>query len=587
MQTMPPQTIPLIPETAPFTPDQRMWLNGFLAGLFSRGSVDPEALRCVVPAAALQPLTILFGSQSGTSELLAKRAAKEAGKRGFAATVIDMAAFGADQLAQEKNVLVITSTHGDGEPPDNAKALHSALAGEGAPRLGHIRYSVCGLGDTNYIHFCQAARDFDARFAGLGASRASTRAECDLDYEETFKAWLDSALGVLAAGGASPAAHASVSEIPLPRAVAGESADSARSGKPSRKTPFPGLVVVSRNMNAAGSAKRVHHVEVSVKDSGMAYEVGDALGIVPQNGPEPVADVLAALGCDGEEAVAEPGGSAVSLRRALSELYCLGRPTAELLAYHGIAPSAAGGPHHVLDVLLGPASRMPPGDFVRCLRRLQPRLYSIASSPKAHAEEVHLAVAMLQYEAAGRTRKGVCSSFLAERVVPGQTRVGVFVHSNTAFRPPERDEVPMIMIGPGTGIAPFRAFLEERRATGATGRNWLFFGDQRAGSDFLYRDEILGFHRDGLLTRLDTAFSRDQPEKIYVQHRMIEHASEFYAWLEDGAHVYVCGEAARMAKDVDGALCSVIERAGSKSREDALTYVNSLRASRRYCRDVY
>jgi sulfite reductase (NADPH) flavoprotein alpha-component len=583
------QPVPVIPDTAPFTLEQRAWLNGYLAGLFSRGQVQMTGALPTAGTApatpALKPLTILFGSQTGSAESLAKRVAKEAGKRGFAATAMDMAGFTLEKLAQEQHVLIITSTYGDGEPPDNAKALHAALgaAVEGAatPRLTNLRYSVCGLGDTNYVQFCQCGKDFDGRLEKLGATRASARVDCDLDFEAKFTAWLDAALATIGQGAASVS-------TPEVQAVTEEAAPKAETGH-SRNNPFPALLLASHNLNAPGSGKQVHHVEFDLTGSGLVYEAGDALGVYAHNCPELVADVLAVLGCDGEEAVPAPDGTTTSLRRALTELYDLGKPTAELLAHFG---GGGGGTavalHHVVDVLAGRADvKLAPADFVRALKRLQPRLYSISSSPKAHAGQVHLTVGAVRYEVAGRARKGVCSTFLADRAQPGGTRVGVFVHSNKAFRPPASGDTPMIMVGPGTGIAPFRGFLHERRATGARGKNWLFFGDQRAATDFLYREELATLMREGTLSRLDTAFSRDQTEKIYVQQRMLENAAELFAWLEAGAHFYVCGDASRMAKDVDAALHRVIETAGGRTPEQAAAYVQALRTAKRYARDVY
>jgi sulfite reductase (NADPH) flavoprotein alpha-component len=586
--------VPLIPDTAPFSPEQRAWLNGFFAGMFSRGP-GGQAMVAAQPAKTLQPLTILFGSQTGTAEGLAKRAAKEAGKRGFAATVLDMAQTDTAKLAAEKNVLVITSTYGDGEPPDNAKALHTSLgaaAQAGGASLASVRFSVCSLGDTNYTQFCKCGADFDTFLEKVGATRTSPRVDCDLEYEEKFTAWLNTALTSLAN---SPAASngarfgdASATNVaktePTPTSVSEPKAAYSRS------RPYLARILTSRNLNGTGSGKQVQHVEFDLTDSGLVYEAGDALGVLPHNCPELVAEVLTTLGCDGEEAVPAPDGSTTSLRRALTELYDLGRPSPDLLAR--FAPASSGGTavalHHVVDVILSRAEvKVSPVDFVRTLRKLQPRLYSISSSPRAHSGQVHLTVGAVRYELHGRARKGVCSTFLADRVVAGESRVGVFVHSNRAFRPPADGATPMIMVGPGTGIAPFRAFLHERRASGARGKNWLFFGDQRAATDFLYRDELTALSNHGVLTRLDTAFSRDQAEKIYVQHRMLEHANELYAWLEGGAHFYVCGDASRMAKDVDAALHQVVETAGAKTADQADAYVQSLKATKRYSRDVY
>ncbi len=576
--------VPLIPENAPFSPEQRAWLNGFLAGVFSRATAPSVGGGVPPPRETLTPLTILFGSQTGTAENLAKKAAKEAGKRGFAPTVVDMAQATIASLAAEKNLLVITSTYGDGEPPDNAKALHGALAAASDSQLSALRYSVCSLGDTNYTLFCQAGKDFDARLEKLGATRVSPRVDCDLDYETPHTKWLDAALNALGSevGRVIPNA---------PSAPPALDSDSTETGY-SKKNPFPAPVLTVRNLNAPGSAKEVNHVEFSLAGSGLAYEAGDALGVIPHNCPALVADVLAALGCDGEEPVPAPDGTTTNLRHALTAHYDLSKPAPALLELCTLVPAGAPGtpaalaPHHVIDALLASHAKPSPTAFIAALKKVQPRLYSISSSPKAHAGQVHLTVGAVRYEKNSRARKGVCSTFLAERALAHGT-AGVFVHSNNAFRPPASGDTPMIMVGPGTGIAPFRAFLHERAATGAKGKNWLLFGDQRAATDFLYREELTALQQSGLLTRLDLAFSRDQAEKIYVQQRMTEAAAELWSWLEAGAHFYVCGDATRMAKDVDAALHQVVETAGKKSPAEAAAYVQSLKTVKRYQRDVY
>jgi len=581
-------SVPLIPDTAPFTPEQRAWLNGFFAGLFSRATPAGAATVASARPPALPPLTILFGSQTGTAEGLAKRAAREAGKRGFAATVVDMAQTGAERLPSERNLLVIASTYGDGEPPDSARALHAVLGAAAAPRLPEVRFSVCGLGDTNYRLFCQCGKDFDERLERLGAVRVAPRADCDLDYEAAFARWLDASLAAFSGAAESPTAGTPVAAGKSPAAPVlngpeGGPAEGADGGH-SKARPFPAAVLTVRALSGAGSGKEVNHVEFSLAGSGLAYEAGDALGVFPTNCPALVAEVLAALGYDGEEAVRAPDGSSVPLRRALGESYDLGKPSAELLALLGAGSAPL---PHVIDVLLAhPGKRIPAAEFVGALRKLQPRLYSISSSPKAHVGQVHLTVGAVRYEHAGRRRKGVCSTFLAERAL-AVGRVGVFVHPNRVFRPPADGSRDMIMVGPGTGIAPFRAFLQERRLTGATGRNWLVFGDQREATDFLYREELLGARADGTLARLDLAWSRDGADKVYVQHRLLAAAEEVWAWLEAGAHFYVCGDASRMAKDVDAALHRVVETAGGRTAEQAADYIQTLRAAKRYVRDVY
>ncbi len=587
--------IPLIPDSAPFSAEQRAWLNGFFAGIFSRtsGGASPQvAALGPQPQRVLTPLTILFGSQTGTAEGLAKRAAKEAGKRGFAAAVLDMAQIDPVKLANEINLLVIVSTYGDGEPPDSAKPLHASLQVATLPApLASLRYSVCALGDTNYTQFCKCGQDFDNYLERHGATRIVPRIDCDLDYEEKFTTWLNTALS-----------HLGLQPIPTGPAEA-PVATADPPAAYSKKNPFRAPLLASRPLNAPGSAKQVNHVEFDLSGSGLLYEAGDALAVIPHNCPSLVAEVLATLGCDGEEAVPAPDGSTVPFRRALTEFYDLGKPTADLLALCELAPPVTARsstleptptlPLHVIDALLQSKfehskPKVPaPAEIVGRLRKLQPRLYSISSSPRAHPGQVHLTVGVVRYENDGRPRKGVCSTFLAERAVPGSAQVGVFVHSNKAFRPPTDGDAAMIMVGPGTGIAPFRAFLHERKAVGAKGKNWLFFGDQRTATDFLYREELAALKQEGVLTRLDTAFSRDQAEKIYVQHRMLEHAAELYAWLEAGAHFYVCGDASRMAKDVDAALHTVIERAGGKTAAEATAYVLLLRTTKRYARDVY
>lgn len=561
--------VPFLPDTAPFSPEQRAWLNGFLAGIFSRSA--PAAAPAAAPA---KPLTILFGSQTGTAEGLAKRAAKEAAKRGFAPTLKDMNETPLAALTGDTAALVIVSTYGDGEPPDGAKALHGALAVAGAPRLEQLSFTVCALGDRNYAKFCQCGKDFDARLAALGAKRAAALVECDVDYEGNYVKWLDAAFAALGSTAAAPAPAAAGA---APLTLEAEPAYS-------KTNPFPATVVAVRCLNGAGSAKEVNHVEFSLEGSGLSYEAGDALGVVPQNDPALVSAVLETLGCDGEEPVATPAGE-LPLRTALLLHYDLAKPTAELLAACGVA--AAPELFHVIDVVSAAgAKKLPPAEFVKVLRKLQPRLYSISSSPKAHPGQVHLTVGAVRFDLHGRARKGVCSTFLAERAL-ACGKVGVYVHANKAFRPPANGDTPVIMVGPGTGIAPFRAFLEERRATGAKGKNWLLFGDQKESSDFLYRDELLALQADGFLTRLDLAWSRDQSAKVYVQNRMTENAAELWAWLEAGAHFYVCGDASRMAKDVHAALHKVVEVAGGKSPEAAAEYVAKLQSAKRYQRDVY
>jgi sulfite reductase (NADPH) flavoprotein alpha-component len=553
------ELVPSIPETAPFTPEQRAYLNGFFAGLFSRQPADIAA--SAAPAPALRPLTILFGSQTGNAEGLAKKLAKELGKHGFAPTVVEMAQYNAGNLKDERQLLIITSTYGDGEPPDNARGFWEFLASDAAPRLQQLEFSVLALGDTNYEKFCQCGKDFDRRLEQLGAKRIHDRIDCDVNYDEPFQTWLAGVTTALSsvAGAGSFRDEESVPPHGLARSrpstilsVGSDNASSSATATPasqrySRKHPFPARLVVNRRLNAPGSAKETRHFELSLEGSGLTYEVGDALGVWPTNPPERVEHFMRAIHCNGD---------AEAMRDALTREYELAR--------------------------VNPPDRpVPAADLLATLKKLQPRLYSIASSPTAHPGQVHLCVAIVRGE-----QPGVCSTFLADRVAEGAP-VPVFVQPNRNFRLPARGDVPIIMVGPGTGIAPFRAFLHQRRATAATGKNWLFFGDQCAATDFMYREELKTMLAEGTLTRLDTAFSRDQAGKVYVQHRMLEHVRELYAWLEDGAHVYVCGDAQRMAKDVEAALHKLIELAARQSPDQAAAYVDTLKTQKRYQRDVY
>lgn len=583
---MKPDQVPFVPANAPFSIDQRAWLNGFLVGLFGSSSGESGS----APAKPRIPLPILYGSQTGTAEQLAKRLASEAGRRDFDARVLEMNAFATVDLKQEKRLLLVTSTWGDGDPPDNAVAFWNFLNSEEAPRLEHLEYSVLALGDRNYANFCAAGKKFDARLEQLGAKRIHPCVECDTDFETPAREWMNAIWDKL------PNETPELTE-PTPLLDAPKVAFS-------KDNPFPARLITNRKLNGPGSEKDTRHFEIALEDSAITYEAGDALGVMPMNCPTLVSEILAALSCDGEEALTLPNGSETSFRKALLHHFQITRIPQSLLATFAERSKDA-----ALLKLLEPSSkpeldkflhgrevmhllhahsnvRFSPGEFAALLPKLQPRLYSISSSPKMHPGEVHLTVAVVRYESLGRQCKGVCSTFLAERA-DTPTTVPIFVKTSHGFRPPQNPDAPMIMIGPGTGIAPFRAFLEERKAVGAKGKNWLFFGDQRRATDFLYQTELEAWVQDGHLSRLDLAFSRDQAEKIYVQHQMLEQARELWAWLEDGGHVYVCGDAKRMAKDVDAALHQVIQIAGSRSPDEAGAYVQKLKLEKRYQRDVY
>jgi sulfite reductase (NADPH) flavoprotein alpha-component len=610
------KSIPCVPTTAPFTPEQRAWLNGYLAGLFADANVGEDAQPA--PAKKAEPLLVMFGSQTGSAEGLAKRFAKDAEKQGFAPRVLALNDYAKADLAKENRLVIITSTWGDGDPPGNAAACWSWLNSATAPRLENLSFAVLGLGDKNYSDFCGAGKKFDERLVALGAKRLVPRGECDVDYEATAKAWIEGAWpALLGSAGGPPAESGGPPDTSISIQSSGERSVERESGEPpesarepralpwSRNNPFPARLKTNRRLNKAGSAKDTRHFEIVLDGGGLSYEVGDALGVMPKNDPVLVEELLATLGCKGEEPVKDAHGQDSTLHEALLSTFVIRQPppsfvkeaamragNVELLAL--LEPTRQADfdkwtwGREVIDVLKTcAAAKFAPAEFCGFLRKLQPRLYSISSSPKAHPGEVHLTVGAVRYESHGRTRKGVSSTWLADRVALGETPVPVFMQHSHGFRLPEGGNAPVIMVGPGTGIAPFRAFLEERRATGATGKNWLFFGDQQRAFDFLYEEEFTAWQQDGSLTRLELAFSRDQAEKVYVQDRMREHAGELWSWLEAGAHFYVCGDARRMAKDVDAALHEVIHRAGGKSLEAAAEYVAKLKSEKRYQRDIY
>lgn len=596
--------IPYIPTSAPFTAEQRAWLNGYLAGLLSNADLG-DAPAQSAPAVAKEPLLIMYGSQSGTAEGLAKKLAKLADQKGFAPSVLELNDYEKIDLSQDHQLALITSTWGEGDPPDNAVNFWKFISAESAPRLEKLSYAVLALGDTNYTDFCGAGKKFDERLAALGAKRIAERIDCDLDYEAPAGSWIENLWSKLKVGQASSLSKNG--EI-APTANVSTATSSIVKEEPtswSRKNPFPAKLITNRRLSGPGSAKDTRHFEISLAGSGLDYEVGDALGVFGMNCPELADDLLLALGFDGEEAVKDPDGIETSLRQALIKNYIITKPPLALLEQ--VAQRSGDAelqslllPEHkeklaewlwgreIIDLILShPNVKFAPADFVGLLAKLQPRLYSISSSPKAHPDEVHLTVAAVRFDSFGRGRKGVCSTHLADRVKLNETPLPVFIQKSHGFRLPENKDLPVIMIGPGTGIAPFRAFLEERRATGAKGRNWLFFGDQKRSCDFLYQEELETMQAEGILTRLNLAFSRDQADKIYVQNRMLESAAELWNWLEAGAHFYVCGDAKRMAKDVDVALHKVIETEGGKSPEQAADYISQLKKDKRYQRDVY
>ncbi|MGW0863382.1 diflavin oxidoreductase [Streptomyces sp. NPDC002611] len=573
MTLMPPSGS-LIPADAPFSAQQESWLAGFIAGIAAAGRRDSAGADA--PTATID---VLIGTQTGNAELVAGDVVAGARARGLGGRATALDDVTPEALAAMSHVIVVTSTYGEGEMPDNAGLFWEALQSDTVPRLEGVRYAVLGLGDRGYDDFCQAAKLIDTRLEQLGAIRLHERVDCDVDFEEPAAQWTAAVLDLVAAQTGAKGTGSGAAEAPKkPRS------------QWNKRTPYRSRLATNRLLSAPHSAKEIRHYEFDLGDSGITYEAGDALAVVPLNDPALVGELLAHLGAAGDEATAELLRTEREIRTPSKELIAdlvERAPSSELASVvaHGDRSDLDSWlwGRDVLDLLrdAGPAA---PGlaELLPFLRPLQARQYSISSSPLAHPGSVHLTIASVRYD----RYEGVASTYLADRVGADST-VGIYLQPNASFSVPADDDAPMVMIGPGTGIAPFRGFLHERAARGASGRNWLFFGDRNRETDFVYQDELTELQQRGVLTELDLAFSRDQAEKVYVQTRMRERSRELYAWLEEGAHVYVCGDASRMAKDVEKALLAVVAEQRRRGGDDAAEYLANLRRAKRYVRDVY
>lgn len=586
-------TIPQIPDNAPFTPEQRAWLDGMLAGM----------LAAMVPIAKMEAkvshrIAVLYASQSGTAEGLARKLARELKAQGHVPAVSTLVGYTPAALAAEKYAVLIASTYGEGEAPDGVQPFYEGLCLEHFPRYEKLHYAVLALGDRHYEQFCKFGIDLDTKLAALGADRICNRVECDVDVDEPFAQWKAALLPRLEEieSGPKPVESAILPPAAAPRPVPVTAF--------TRDNPVFAPVVDKKQLTHKDSSKATLHLAFSIQDTGITYEAGDACGVIPKNDLNLVAEILQRAGFNGNEHVHCGKAATTTLhdalthhlqitrlsRKLVTEYARLGRCTKllDLLApEHQARLESYVYDRGLIDLLLEfPGVIEDPADLVAMLPKLTPRLYSISSSPAAHAGEIHTTVAVVRFHAHNRERGGVCSTLFADRASLSD-RLPIYIQPNKKFRLPEDSSAPIIMIGPGTGIAPFRGFLHERRAKGASGRNWLFFGERSASTDYLYRDELDAMRADGHLTRLDTAFSRDQERKIYVQDRMLEQAPTFWNWLEQGASVYVCGDATRMAKDVHAAIQTIIAGQGRMSAEAAEEYVHALKDQHRYHRDVY
>ena len=588
---MPMKPILTIPDFMPLSAEQRAWLQGYYAGMAMQAEMSVAAGSGLSSFA----VDILIGTQTGNAEGLAEDMAMTLGGAGAQSRLHQLDDVEMDDLAGMENVLVITSTYGEGEMPDNAHLFWEALESETAPRLEAMKFSVLALGDTAYDEFCAAGKMIDKRFEQLGATRLAERVDCDVDYEDLAAGWSETVMAQFAPLIAE-AAPAEGGAVPAPVAAA------STKSKWTRKNPFPTQLSVNRRLSGPNSKKDIRHYEVAlVGDDAPTYEAGDAVNVLPVNDPALVELWLERLVMKADSAV--PGHDQ-PLADLLLRDWEIVTPTKDFVAMVAMKSGDSELAHvlehndketledflwnkDTLDLLIDfPQISLDLNEVGTLFRPLQHRAYSISSSSKVHPDSVHMTISTVRFRGNRRLHQGVASGYLAERVSDADA-LSVFMSPNKNFRVPEQSDAPIIMVGPGTGVAPFRAFLQERQATGASGENWLFFGDQTRADDYIYSDELEAMHGDGLLNRLDLAFSRDQADKVYVQHRMVEHGKALFDWLERGAHFYVCGDATRMARDVDDALHQVIAEQGGMDEDAARDYVNAMKKAKRYARDVY
>ncbi|MEC6815868.1 assimilatory sulfite reductase (NADPH) flavoprotein subunit [Photobacterium toruni] len=576
------------------SPQQLAWISGYFWGLSqSQSSTTASAPASNILAAAKPAgkLTIIYASQTGNAKGVAQALQQQAQAQDIAVNLVSAGDYKGKNLSKETHVIIIASTHGEGEAPDDAIELHQFLQSKKAPKLPDLHYAVIGLGDSSYEFFCQTAKDFDSYLAKLGAKPMLDRLDCDVDYEAVATEWRTQALvktkQTLSNG------EAEVVQLPVGQ-------NSTAVATYSKQNPYTASLLVSQKITGRNSDKDVRHIEIDLEGSGLNYQAGDALGVWFENDPQLVDAILAKLDLDAATVV-EVDGCHLSIRDALISHYEITASNPQFVTKYAELSSSKklqklvadreklreyAANSQIIDVLAAKKALLTATQFISSLRRLTPRLYSIASSQQEVGEEVHLTVGVVEFSQGDEQRQGGASSFLAQRLEEGDA-VKVFVETNNNFKLPADDNTPVIMIGPGTGIAPFRAFVQERDNREAQGKNWLFFGDRTFTEDFLYQVEWQKYLKNGVVDQIDVAFSRDQAEKVYVQHRILEQAPQVWQWLQEGSHIYVCGDATHMAKDVHQALLTVIEQQGKQTREQAEQYLNELRKDKRYQRDVY
>jgi len=573
-------------------PIQQAWVSGYLAAA-AQFTGQTAATVAATQVAEASTLTILYASQTGNAKAVANKIKAAAESKGFAVVFSDIASYKTNALVKEKFLIIVASTYGEGEPPESAVSFHKFLFGKKAPQLPQLQYAVLGLGDSSYEFFCQTAVDFDSKLASLGAKRLHPAALLDVDYDAPASEWQQQALTqfepLLKAANSAPSAQV----------IAWPGATDGHHSLYSKQHPLLAELSVNQKITGRDSTKDVRHIEISLADSGLTYQPGDALGVYFHNDPAVVSAILAATGIAADSKV-QFDGAEHTVQQLLTEQLELTQSYPSFVEKYAAATGNAAlqqlasdktalreflAQHQTADVVLQFPGSLSAQQLIDSLRKQQPRLYSIASSQAEVGEEVHLTVGVVRFDSFGHTHLGGASGFLAERLAEGQ-QVKVFVEHNDNFRLPNHD-TQVIMIGPGTGIAPFRAFLQERDNAGATGQNWLFFGNPHFTQDFLYQVELQDYLKRGVLSKLDVAFSRDQAQKVYVQDKLLGKGAEVWSWLEQGAHLYICGDGSKMAKDVHQALLQIAQTHGGLTEEAAADYLEQLRESKRYQKDVY
>ncbi|TGE82976.1 assimilatory sulfite reductase (NADPH) flavoprotein subunit [Pseudoalteromonas sp. KS88] len=578
---------------AELNPIQQAWVSGYLAANANTAALG-GAVGAAPSAGEAAALTILYGSQTGNSKGVATKLKEQAESRGLAVKLVSMADYKPTALKKEKFLTVVVSTYGEGEPPEDAETLHEFLTTKKAPKLDGVKIAVIGLGDSSYEFFCQTAKDFEERLTKLGAETIYQRADLDVDYDDEAATWITGALDAFEPDlKAQQDAGGQVVSMPF-------GAPTAAASQYTKQNPFAAELSLVQKITGRDSTKDVRHVEISLEGSDITYTPGDSLGVYFLNDEVLVDEVLELTQIDAASKV-QLGDEELSIRDALIEKleltqsypgfvekYAVATGTPELLKL--VEDKAAMReyiePRQIFDVIRQNPAKIEAQTLVDCLRKLQARLYSIASSQAEVEDEVHLTIGLVEFDAFGSEHLGGCSGYLAHRAEEG-CKVKVFSEHNDNFRLPSNDDTPVIMVGPGTGIAPFRAFLQERDSREASGKNWLFFGNPHFTQDFLYQVEIQGYLKSGLLSKVDVAFSRDQADKVYVQDKLRQNSKDVFAWLEAGAHIYICGDANRMAKDVHNALVDIISENTGKSFEESDQYLKDLRSANRYQKDVY